>query len=402
MIKTNTTLLNSPLASKTFIVGGAIRDHILNKPVNDIDYVVTVSNEEFLIHFPNAEMVGNDFPVYLIDGDEVALSRTERSNGEGYCAFELTGVGVSIEEDLSRRDFTINAMAMNIVTKLIVDPLNGQSDITTKTIRTTHSNSFNEDPVRILRACRFAARLGFNLEATTATQAQEASTALRHVTKERIVLELEKIWKQDTAPSSFFRVALANGVLGEMLPEVALLNTVPAGPVEHHGDATAFDHTMNTVDRAKELNAPFHVFVAMLFHDIGKVFTNKELLPRHWDHEKRSEEFVTAFLNAHKFSKRVNEFVPKAAKLHMKAHHVTNMNPTRLAKFALQLGRRDFDDMLTVFDSDHALTVDQRRVFSVARHVLFDLDMSSVADVRPDLRKDKAHQLRVDFIKNNR
>lgn len=402
MMQTNQTLHNSKLADKTFIVGGAIRDSKLNQPVNDIDFVVTASEAEFRNCFPNAELVGNDFPVFLIEGDEVALSRTERSNGDGYGAFELTGVGVSIEEDLKRRDFTINAMAMNIVTGEIVDPLNGLDDLKNGVIRITHNDSFDDDPVRILRALRFATRFGFELDAATKQQAQLASKELKHVTKERIVLELTKVWKQATKPSNFFRAALNSGALANMFPVLAQLDTVPAGPSKFHGDDTAFDHTMKTVDRAKQLNASFHVFAALLFHDAGKAFTDPKLLPHHWDHEDRSFDFVTTFLKDHKFTKRVNEFVPKAAKLHMKAHNVTTMNAKSLVKFANDLGRRDFDDMMTVFECDHSLNTAQQHVFNVLRAMLFDLDLSSVADVAPRLRAQRAHQLRVAFVKNNR
>ena len=148
----NLTLLHSALAHKTYVVGGAVRDEFLGHTITDFDYVVEATEAEFRSVFPNAEMVGIDFPVFLIDGDEVALTRTERSNGKGYGAFEVTGVGVPIEDDLKRRDFTINAMARNIVTGKLVDPLNGRVDLATGTLRTTHDKSFKDDPVRILRA----------------------------------------------------------------------------------------------------------------------------------------------------------------------------------------------------------------------------------------------------------
>lgn len=398
-MNTNQTLFNSPLAPKTYVVGGAVRDMLLKQPVNDIDYVVTVSEEEFLTHFPNAEMVGVDFPVFLIDGDEVALSRTEQSNGDGYGAFELTGVGVSIEDDLKRRDFTINAMAMNIVTNEIVDPFNGAQDMQNKVIKVTHDESFLDDPVRILRAFRFATRFEFALCDDTVAQAKEFAFNLQHVTKERIVLELEKVWKQSTKPSHFFRQALKAGALSELLPALAKLDTVPAGPVEHHGTNTAFDHTMETVDRAKQMDAPFHVFVAMVFHDIGKAFTDPGLLPHHFKHEKKSEAFALDFFADHKFSKRVNEFVPKAVALHMKRLSMLDMTPKRLVKFAMEIGRRDFADMLTVFAADHPLSAKEHEVLAVLRNVLFNLDLSVVATVPAKERANKAHQLRVEFVK---
>jgi len=400
MLTLNQKILNSPLAEKTYVVGGAIRDLNLKQPVNDIDYVVTVSQEEFLQHFPNVEMVGQDFPVFLIDGDEVALSRTERSTGSGYGTFELTGVGVSIEEDLSRRDFTINAVAMNVVTKEIVDPFNGLADLSKGRITVTHSESFKDDPVRILRAFRFASRFGFRIEDDTLTQAMKFGEELKFVTKERIVLELEKVWKQSEKPSSFFRAASKTGLLDELIPNFGKMEAVPAGPVEFHGKNTAFDHTMETIDRAKAAGAPFHVFVAMIFHDFGKAFTDPEILPKHFGHEDRSAELAEEFLFKHRFSKRVKEFVPKAAKLHMKAHRVTEMSARKLAKFAIAIGRRDFEDFIIVAEADHPFSEKERKVVDIMREIVFNTDMSEVATVPPNQRAQKAHQLRVSRIKH--
>lgn len=398
----NTKLFNSALANKTYIVGGAVRDMHLRQPITDADYVVEATEEEFRKEFPNAEMVGIDFPVFLIDGDEVALTRTERSNGKGYGAFEVTGVGVSVEEDLQRRDFTINAMARNIVTGKLVDPLNGRVDLATGTIRTTHKNSFGDDPVRILRAFRFAARYGFELSDETFMEARAFSHNLDNVTGERFVLELEKLWKQAKPGkvSKWFETAMNTKALNVVFPELVKSITIPAGGewTKHQG-ASVFKHTMKTVDKAHKLGAPFHVGMAMLLHDMGKVFTPHELLPRHNAHEDRSETFAHEFLARFPFSKRVNEFAPKAAKLHMKAHNVTQMTARKLAKFAIDLGRRDFDDMMTVFECDSELSKEQHKVFRALRQVLFELDLSAVAEAPAHARKDKAHQLRVSFLK---
>jgi len=400
MLTINKKILDSPFADKTFVVGGAVRDLHLNQPVNDIDYVVTVSEEEFLSHFTDAETVGNDFPVFLIDGDEVALSRTERSTGSGYGTFELTGLGVSIEDDLLRRDFTFNAVAVNVVTKEIVDPFNGLEDLDQGRIVVTHTNSFKDDPVRILRALRFASRFNFDLDLNTRLQADKFKGELKHVTKERVVLELNKVWKQSRKPSIFFRKANELGIIDEIFPEFSKLNKVPGGPLKFHGSDTAFDHTMKTIDRAKELDAPFHVFMAMVFHDFGKAFTEKELLPQHFGHEDRSEKIATDFLENHRFSKRVKEFVPKAAKLHMKGHRVEEMKPRKLAKFIVDIGKRDFQDMKLVFQSDHPFSEKEEKIFDILEQVLNNTNFEELATVPPKRRKEKAHQIRVSNIKH--
>lgn len=399
MIKINETVKNSPLAYKTYVVGGALRDYNLDQPINDVDYVITASQEEFQKYFPDAQMVGTSFPVYLIEGEEVALSRTERSNGNGYGNFELTGVGVSIEEDLQRRDFTINAIAMNILTGEIIDPFNGLEDLKQGIIRTTYEDSFKDDPVRILRAARFASRFNFQIEFNTFNQATQHQGELEHVTKERIVLELSKVWKQANEPSSYFRELLRQEIIDRIIPGFSKLDQIPAGPVEYHGNDTAFEHVMQTIDRAKELDAPFHVFIAMLFHDFGKAFTDAKLLPAHHNHENVSADLAEEFLANHKFTKRVKEFVPKAAKLHMKGHRVTDMQPRKLVKFAVEIGTRDFADMKTVVECDHPLNKEENFVFDKMEEMLYNTDFSELQNVAPKARKDKAHQIRVSNLK---
>jgi len=400
MINTNKTLLNSPLANKTYLVGGAVRDHKLGLEVQDLDYVVTVSQDEFLSVFPDAKMVGTSFPVYLIDGDEVALSRTEKSTGNGYNNFELTGVGVTIQEDLGRRDFTINAMAMNILTGEIVDPFNGTDDLEKGLIRTTYFDSFRDDPVRILRAFRFASRYNFEMCSETKKQIQVFKGELQYVTKERIVLEFTKVWKQANLPSNYFRKLLRFKVLESIIPNFANLNEVQAGPFEHHGNLTAFDHTLEVLDRTKLADGEFHQGMAALFHDIGKATTPEDVLPHHYKHEKRSVEFINDFLEDHRFSKRVNEFVPKVAELHMRAHWINEMSPRKIAKYALDLGRRDFDEMVLVFNADHKFTPEIKKTFDLMREVLYNTDLTELKNVEPKQRKQKAHQLRVSYTKH--
>ena len=398
-MRINKLLQTSKLADKTYIVGGAVRDSFLNLPINDIDYVITVSQEEFLNEFPNAEMVGNHFPVYLIAGDEVALSRTEKSNGNDYNSFQLTGVGVPIEEDLLRRDFTINAIAKNIKTDKIIDPFNGIQDLNLKLIKITHLDSFKDDPVRILRALRFASRYNFDFDSFTELQLIQDKGSLRHVTKERIVLEFQKVWKQSGKASSYFRSLNVHNVIDQILPEFSKLDKVPAGPIKYHGNKTAFEHTLDTIDNAQNAGAPFHVMMAMLFHDFGKAFTAEDVLPSHFGHESVSRSKANLFFADHRFDKKCNDFVPKAAELHMKARRVTQMKASTLVKLGMDIGKNDFNDMLTVFNADHKLNTKEMNIFNIIKEVIFNTDLKTVADVPGDQRKQKAHQLRVTNMK---
>jgi tRNA nucleotidyltransferase (CCA-adding enzyme) len=263
------TLKSSELADKTYIVGGFVRDSIMGIPSEDIDFAVEATKEEFERVFPHASLVGTDFPVYLIKGEEVALTRTEKSTGDKYGDFSVT-TGVPIRDDLGRRDFTINSIAKKITTGEIIDPYVGQADIGSKILRTIFDSAFDEDPVRILRAARMTARFDLVIEPETSLKLHESAHKLAHVTKERIVLEFEKMFKQSRKPSIFFRVLEDVGALKHIFPALSKLTTVPAGPGAHHGDDTAFDHTMKAIDRSKDMDVEFHVFMGVLVHDLGK------------------------------------------------------------------------------------------------------------------------------------
>lgn len=389
------------LLSRTYLVGGAVRDQKMGGVVEDHDFVVEATKEEFEKYHPQAPLVGKDFPVYLIDGCEVALTRTERSTGNGYGDFELDAVGVPIEADLGRRDITINAMAIRLSDWEFIDPFNGATDLERGNIRTMNVEAFREDPVRILRAARFAARFGFKLDSITAELMHESAAQLQFVTKERIVLELEKMWKQAAVPRVFFEVLADADALKFVFPEVDALRFVTAGPVEHHHGKTAFQHTMDTVTRAKGWNAKFHVFMAMVFHDTGKGQTDPELLPKHAGHEERSTDIAKEFFADHRFSKRVNEFVPKAAELHMKAHRVEEMSPRKMVRLAKKMGRRDFFDLFVVFDCDHPLNPKQVEILEKMRKVLFETDMSEISSFPPAQRAQRAHQAMVTHMKRS-
>jgi tRNA nucleotidyltransferase (CCA-adding enzyme) len=389
----------SKLADRTYFVGGCVRDELMEYDCEDIDYVVEATEEEFRKEFPVAPLVGRDFPVFLIEGDEVALTRIERSTGKGYGDFAVEKVGVSIIEDLGRRDFTINAIARNCATREIVDPFNGIDHIKKGIIKACFENTFVEDPVRILRAARFAARFHFKIDAQTLEMMHDSAGMLIHVTKERIALEFEKVYKQAVQPSRFFKILENVGALHHIFPSLANLAHVPAGPVEWHGRHTAFDHTMEAIDRASHHQAPFHVFMAVLCHDLGKGITPAEFLPRHPGHEENSEQLANEWLSKQRFSKRVNEFVPKFASLHMKAHWSIEMSARKLVKFAKNIGRRDFEDVQLASRCDREFTAEEFAVFEMIKQVLFHTDLKFLADVPVKQRAQRGHQAMVTHMK---
>lgn len=261
------------LQSKAFRVGGNVRDEFLGLPCSDEDYVVEATEEQFRAVFPDAPFVGKDFPVFLVDGEDTALTRTEKSTGSGYGDFELDKVGVSIEEDLGRRDFTINSMARRMDDDSLVDPFNGAEDLANGILRTVFSQAFEEDPVRILRGARLAARFGFKFEEQTFGLMYAAAPLLTFVTKERIALEFEKMYKSAEKPSVFFRHLANLDALKHIVAPLDALRFVPAGPVQYHGKKTGFAHTMEVIDRCKANGYSFKVFMGALAHDFGKATT---------------------------------------------------------------------------------------------------------------------------------
>ena len=346
------------LNHKTYHVGGSVRDELLGKVPKDYDFVIEATEEEFRKHFPCEQtypLVGTDKPVFLVQGNDVALTRTEESTGNGYGDFVCKDVGVPILEDLGRRDFTICSMARHYVTGDLLDPHNGQEDLERKLIRTVFEQAFVEDPVRILRAARFAARFEFTIETRTMELMRESAHMLQYATKERIVKELEEMYAKAYTPSIFFKVLAEADALKYQFPELEALRHVPAGPNQYHGDNTGFDHTMEAIDRARDFGYSFDVFLAALAHDFGKATTPSDVLPHHYGHEVRSEKIARVFVENHRFTHRAKKFIPKAARNHMYLHLLDKMKPVKLIRMYRSVGRDFFQDFIKVGMCDHPM-----------------------------------------------
>lgn len=345
-------------------VGGAVRDDFMGTVPHDTDFVVVATEERFRKTFPEAQLVGADFPVFLIDGHEVALSRTERSTGNGYNDFVLTGVGVPIEDDLSRRDFTINSIARRLHDGQIIDPFGGISDIESGVIRSINMFAFIEDPVRILRAARFMVRFGFCIEQATKERIADNAFRLRHVTKERIVLELEKLHSQKSVfkVSEFFKFLAEVDALQYIFPELEAMRRVPAGPEMYHGKNNVFQHTMNVVDRCMERGCSFSAFIAALYHDVGKTVTPAEILPSHYGHEHAGVPIAHKVLKDNRFDAHTNKLVPMVVKHHMKIHHLPVMRPVKLVRFFRSIRKEFWDEYIDVVNSDHPLSDEQNAI----------------------------------------
>lgn len=274
---------------KIYIVGGAVRDELLGRPNADRDYVVVGATPQAM-QAEGYRPVGKDFPVFLhpATNEEYALARTERKSGHGYHGFTFHAApDVTLEEDLARRDLTINAMARGVDGELI-DPYCGQRDLQGKILRHV-GPAFAEDPVRILRIARFAARFSdFSVapETLALMRGMVASGEVDHLVAERVWQELAKGLMEDK-PSRLFDVLRDCHALARLLPEVDALFGV-AQRADYHPEIDTGIHTMMVLDQSARRRLPLPVRFAALTHDLGKALTPPAILPRHLGHEERS------------------------------------------------------------------------------------------------------------------
>lgn len=321
-----------------YVVGGAVRDELLGYPVKDKDYVVVGSTPQAMLD-QGYKPVGKDFPVFLHPKthDEYALARTERKTASGYKGFAVhAAIDVSLEEDLARRDLTINAIAKGEDGKLI-DPYNGLADIQSKTLRHV-SAAFAEDPVRILRAARFAARYpDFTIAPETNLLMQQMVSA-----GEVDALVAERVWQElakglmERKPSRMFDVLRACGTLQKILPELDKLWGVPQ-PALHHPEIDTGLHVMMVIDYAAKQNFSLPVRFAALMHDLGKGMTPADVLPRHIGHEVRSVSLLKDITKRLRVPNDCKELAQIVAKFHGKLHQVQQMRPSTVLEFLIEL-----------------------------------------------------------------
>lgn len=254
---------------KIYVVGGYVRDSLLGTQPADKDFVAVGYTPS---DFKDLQLVGKDFPVFLNkDGDEVALARTERSTGKGYSGFQCDVENVTLEEDLNRRDLTINAMALDQETGEVVDPFNGKEDMGKRTLRHV-SDAFKEDPVRVLRIARLRAKLpGFwKIAPETKVLIYSMREDLTSLTQERVWKEVDRA--MECNPHIFFNTLFELGVLSAIFPNIGQLPLLKEGS-RWHMEPSVFDHTMRMLENGFKQGAPKEVLYAALFHDIAKPIT---------------------------------------------------------------------------------------------------------------------------------
>ena len=325
---------------KVYAVGGWVRDQLRGVSPKDKDYVVAgLTAEAFTALFPEAKCVGISFPVFLLPmgkwSAEIALARRERKRGTGYRGFAVEADGtVTIEEDLFRRDTTINSMAMELPGERLIDPYGGQNDIDKHLIRAVSSH-FMDDPIRALRAARQAAEFDFSVTPETISYMTACQDELCREPGERILGELTRALSSPR-PSVFFRVLRQAGLLEAVFPEIhALIDKTQ--PAFFHPEGDAFEHTMYIVDAVAAENEDVVTRFAALAHDLGKGTTPSEMLPHHYGHEDRGIEVLDAWGKRLPFSTRWRETARFVIAEHMRAPRLNK--PGKIVRLLLALSR---------------------------------------------------------------
>ncbi len=318
---------------KIYLVGGAVRDELLGLPVSDRDYVVVGSTPEAMLA-QGYQQVGKDFPVFLHPKthEEYALARTERKTGSGYTGFSCYAApDVTIEDDLLRRDLTINAIAKDQQGQL-TDPYHGVDDLNARILRHV-SDAFAEDPLRILRVARFAARFaaqGFQIapETLSLMQSMTASGELNHLTAERVWAETEKAL-QSTSPHVYFEVLRQCGALALLFPEINNLFGVPA-PEKWHPEIDTGVHTMMALQMAAQLSTDVDIRFAVLCHDVGKALTPKEVWPSHPNHGEMGIDLIENLCDRFKIPNSTRELARLAARFHDQIHVINRLSAAEI------------------------------------------------------------------------
>ena len=318
-----------------YLVGGYVRDQLLGLETKDRDWVVVGSTADDMLK-QNYRQVGKDFPVFLHPqtNEEYALARTERKTAAGYSGFSFHATAdVTLEEDLIRRDLTINAIAQSDNGDLI-DPFNGQADIKAKILRHV-SPAFVEDPVRILRLARFAARFA-NLGFTIADETQKLMMEMVN-NGEVDALVPERVWQEtmqalrENTPSRYFEVLRDCGALKRLFPEIDRLWGVPQ-PEKHHPEIDTGIHTMMVLTQAAKLSDDAKVRFAALVHDLGKGITPKEQWPKHIEHESRGVPLVEALCDRYHIPNDYRELAVIVTRYHLHYHRAAELRDDTFLK----------------------------------------------------------------------
>ncbi len=405
---------------QAYLVGGAVRDKLLGLPVRERDWVVVGASADELLE-QGYQQVGNDFPVFLHPEthEEYALARRETKSGHGYKGFAFDASRhISLEEDLLRRDLTINAMAEDDEGQ-VIDPYGGRRDLEDRILRHV-SLAFCEDPLRVLRVARFAARfahLGFSIAAETLELMNSIvkSGELQHLVSERVWQEFETALSE-TSPVTFFRTLRDCGALAVLLPEVDGLFGVPQ-PEEYHPEIDTGEHTFMVIEQATRLTEDPIVRYAALIHDVGKGATPKNNWPHHYRHEHQGLDLIRNINDRLKVPREFGDTALLVCEHHTKLHRMAELRSATLLDLleALDAFRRPerMRRFLLACEADsrgrtgmEKIDYPQREMLLAAHQAASELDVGKLLAGHEELAENPGnikaliHQKRSELIRN--
>lgn len=409
IIKENNEIIKKILAAggKIYLVGGAVRDILLERKIKDLDFCIcNMTQDTFAKLFPLAKVIGKSFPVYTYNKMEFAFARKEKSIGKSHKDFVMeTDPSIKIEEDLKRRDITINSIAIDLETKEVIDPYNGVNDLKEGVIKNT-SEAFIEDPNRVYRVARFAAEYNFKIAEETILLIKSMRENLHLVKEEVILKELNKALKSKN-PSTFFTTLQKANVLDIHFKELYNLIGVEQ-PQKYHPEGDAFLHTMLVIDKVAKEDVDEKIVFAALTHDFGKALTKKEMLPHHIDHD------INGVAVVEKFCKRLK--VPKSylnAAKYVCLNHMryARYNEMRFAKKVDMLCSIDksfvsFYEMEVIINADNSMIPREKILFAKeGEELLKAINGKYIKEKYPNIQsietfKELLRKERIEYLKN--
>lgn len=394
-----------------YLVGGAIRDKLLGIVNHDEDYCVTgLSFEEFKRIFPEAIVRGKDFPVFSMNNKEFAIARKERKIGIGHKNFDIEiDKQIKIEEDLERRDITINAIAKEILTDRIIDPFNGIEDLNSNIIRAVSSH-FVEDPLRAYRVARFASQFNFNVEDNTISMITSMKNELSSLSIERVYNELSRALLTNK-PSRFFDILREANVLDIHFKEIYDLIGAEQ-PIKYHPEGDSYNHTMIVLNKVAnktiglEEGRRLELHFSALVHDLGKGTTPKEEYPHHIKHEERGVELVKNIGNRLKIPTRMIKCGVTSCLEHMRGGKFDQMTFSKKAKFIERVNNTilGLDGLQIIVDADNMSESSSKNQFAKLGYKVInctngDKIMKQYGITEGKKVANKMHEIRVLYLK---
>lgn len=380
---------------RLYYVGGYVRDKLMGRTPKDIDFCITnLSPDKFADLFPKAFSKGAFFPVFQFQGYEFAFARKETKLSSGHTGFSYDINNVTIEDDLFRRDVTINSMAIDVISNELIDPFDGKNDLDKRILRAT-STHFSEDPLRVYRVAQFSSRFNFSISYDTKLLMKSMKEELHTLSSERVFEELRKALRSDT-PSKFFEVLCELDLLDIHFPEIANLIGV-IQPEIYHPEGDAYIHSLMVLDEVAKKTSDEKTRFSALLHDLGKARTPKDILPHHYGHDKIGEQPVRDLCNRLKTPTAWKKLAVVVATEHMKAGIFDKMSYAKKVSF-IERNIKYIDELETIAKVDSKNS--SLNFAEIGKKMVSEINGNTIALPNNFKAKELLHSARVSWLKH--